>query len=340
MGANCSATPVLIGVIPNGTVIPARGHFLFVGSAYSLANYGGTGAAAGNLTLSSDIENDRNVALFTTSAVANISSSNRLDAVGFGSNTGGVCDLLREGTTLAPLAGSTLEYSYVRDLCGKLGNPTIFGPCPTGGTPQDTNNNAGDFFFVDTLGTITPAGQHLGAPGPENIGSPLNRNSGSALLLLDATQPTSVAPNRVRDLTPVTNGSNGTMTIRRRYRNDTGGPITRLRFRIVDLTTLPVPAGIANLRGLDSTSITITGIVDSQTCSATGTPTTAPCQVTVQGTIVEQPPTQTLGAGNNSTMTVVLGTPLPAGASLNVQFVLGVNQTGSFKFFFNVEALP
>ncbi len=53
MGADCSATPVLIGVIPNGTVIPARGHYLFVGSAYSLANYGGTGAAAGDQTLSS-----------------------------------------------------------------------------------------------------------------------------------------------------------------------------------------------------------------------------------------------------------------------------------------------
>jgi CSLREA domain-containing protein len=45
MGADCSATAVLIGVIPNGTVVPARGHYLFVGSAYSLANYGGTGAA-------------------------------------------------------------------------------------------------------------------------------------------------------------------------------------------------------------------------------------------------------------------------------------------------------
>src|SRR6185436_4177912 len=48
MGASCGATPVLIGVIPNGTVIPARGHYLFVGSAYSLADYGGSGAAAGD----------------------------------------------------------------------------------------------------------------------------------------------------------------------------------------------------------------------------------------------------------------------------------------------------
>ena len=29
-----------------------------------------------------------------------------------------------------------------------------------------------------------------------------------------------------------------------------------------------------------------------------------------------------------------------SGASINLQFLLGVQQTGSFKFFFNIEALP
>jgi hypothetical protein len=83
MGATCGDTPVLIGTIPNGTVIPARGHYLFVGSAYSLANYGGSGAATGDQTLLSDIENDRNVGIFTTALVVNLSTANRLDAVGF-----------------------------------------------------------------------------------------------------------------------------------------------------------------------------------------------------------------------------------------------------------------
>ncbi|MCA1591219.1 MAG: proprotein convertase P-domain-containing protein, partial [Acidobacteria bacterium] len=44
MGTDCNTAPVLIATIPNGTVIPARGHFLVVGGQYSLANYGGTGA--------------------------------------------------------------------------------------------------------------------------------------------------------------------------------------------------------------------------------------------------------------------------------------------------------
>src|SRR6185436_9584619 len=117
MGADCNATPVLIGTIPNGTVIPARGHYLFVGSSYSLANYGGTGAAAGNLTLTADIEDDANVGIFNTANVANLSTLTRLDAVGFGLNTLNNCNLLREGSTLTAVAGSTTEHSFFRQLC-------------------------------------------------------------------------------------------------------------------------------------------------------------------------------------------------------------------------------
>src|SRR6185295_3791175 len=106
MGADCSSNPVLIGVIPNNTTIPARGHYLFVGSAYSLANYGGSGAAAGDQVMTEDIENDRNVAIFKTASLIQLSGLTRWDAAGFGANTGGTCDLLREGTTLTPMAGS------------------------------------------------------------------------------------------------------------------------------------------------------------------------------------------------------------------------------------------
>jgi hypothetical protein len=338
MGADCSAAPVLIGVIPNGTVIPARGHYLFVGSAYSLGDYGGTGAAAGNLTLSSDIEDDRNVAIFNTSSVASLSSVTRLDAAGFGTNTGGTCDLLREGTTLAPMSGSTLQYSFVRDECGKKGNPAVFGVCPTGGAVIDTNVNGDDFIFVDTSAASTVAGQRLGAPGPQNLASPLNRNATILHLLLDSNIGAPTAPNRVRDLTPVTNGANGTMSVRRRFVNNTGAPITRLRFRIVDFSTISVPGGIADLRALTSTNVVVSGITDNGTCTAAGQST--PCTITVQGTTLETPPAQAIGGGHNSTFTVNLGTPLAAGASVNVQFLLGVQQTGSFKFFFNIEALP
>jgi hypothetical protein len=37
---------------------------------------------------------------------------------------------------------------------------------------------------------------------------------------------------------------------------------------------------------------------------------------------------------------VTLGTPLANGGSLNLQFLLGIQQTGKYRFFIIVEALP
>ena len=214
----------------------------------------------------------------------------------------------------------------------------MFGPCPSGGLPVDTNDNQNDFVYSDTSGTVTPQGQRLGAPGPQNLGSPRLRNSTILTLLLDSNFGAPAMPNRVRDLTPVTNGANGTLSVRRRFVNNTGAPVTRLRFRIVDISTLSVPGGIADLRALTSTNVVVNGITDNGTCSAAGQST--PCTITVTGTTLETPPAQALGGGDNSSFTVNLGTPLAAGASINLQFLLGVQQTGSFKFFFNIEALP
>ena len=342
MGASCSATPVLIGVIPNGTVIPARGHYLFTGSAYSLANYGGTGAAAGDVTLSSDIESDRNVAIFKTATLVEISTANRLDAVGYGSNTGGTCDLFREGTTLVPTSGSTLEHSYLRDECGKKGTPSTFGNCPTGGLTQDSNVNADDFFFVDTQATNTPMGRRLGAPGPQNLGSP-RYTIDVVAFLLDSTKGAAGNPNRVRDTTAIgPNAATGTMSIRRRFQNNTGGAVTKLRIRVVDIsTTFIAGGGVADLRLLTSGDTTDV-VGDPATCTASGFGST-PCTVVIRGTTLETPPAQSMGGGFNSSATtgvITLATPLAPGASINLQLVLGVQTTGSFKFFFNVEALP
>jgi len=249
---------------------------------------------------------------------------------------------LREGQGLAPLSGSALNYTYVRDECGKKGNPAIFGGCPFSAV-NDTNNNSDDFIFADTSATNTLAGQRLGAPGPQNLAGPLVRNSTIVALLLDSNVAAALSPNRVRDLTPVTNGANGTLTIRRRFVNNTGAPVTRLRFRVIDISSIAVPAGVADIRTLTSTSVVINGITDAATCLAANGVATTPCSVNVIGTTLEQPPNQSLGGGLNSTVgvgTVTLATPLAPGASINLQVVLGVQQSGAFKFFVNVEALP
>ena len=338
MGSSCGVAPVLIGVIPNGTVIPGRGHFLFAGSAYSLTAYG-----ALDQTMSSDIESDRNVGIFSTSNLAALSSANRLDAVGFGANSGGNCDLLREGATLTPVVGSVVNHSFFRDECGKKGNPAHFGPCPTGGFVKDSGINNDDFIFADTQGTMTPAGQRLGAPGPQNLGSP-RLNLSIPAVLLDNTIAAAAPPNRFRDTGAIgPNAANGTMSIRRRFVNSTGAPVTRLRFRIVDTSSFPVSIPVADLRVLSSSAFTVNGVLDPATCLASNGSATTPCTITVQGTTLETPPAQPLGGAINSSLnagTIVLATPLAPGASINLQFLLGVQSTGSFKFFFNIEALP
>jgi hypothetical protein len=324
-------------VIPNGTVIPNRGHYLCVNSVgYSLASYpaGNGTTATGDATYTTDIPDNAGIALFNTSVAANFNLANRIDAVG---STSEANTTYKEGTGYPALVAFSIDYSFYRDNCGKGGSITTFGACPTGGNLKDTNNNAADFVFVDTNGTSAGAGQRLGAPGPENLSSPIERNASFAVNLLDICTASPSPPNRVRDFTsdPANNSTFGTLDIRRTIVNNTGGNVTRLRFRIVDLTTFPAPSGIADLRPRTSTSVVVT--VDRPPCGS-GT-----SNVTVNGTTLEQPPSQPNGGGFNSSMsagTVTLATPVANGASIDVRFLLGIQQTGSFKFRVNVEALP
>ena len=323
-------------VIPDGTVIPNRGHYLCVNSVgYSLASYpaGNGTTATGDATYTTDIPDNAGIAIFNTSIQADFTLANRMDAVG---STSEANTLYKEGTDYPALTPFSIDYSFYRDDCGKSGSITTFGPCPIS-TPKDTNNNAADFVFVDTNGTSAGAGQRLGAPGPENLSSPIQRNASFAVNLLDICVGAASPPNRVRDFTsdPANNSTFGTLDIRRTIVNNTGGNVTRLRFRVIDITTFPAPSGIADLRPRTSTDVVVT--VDLPPCGS-GT-----SNVTVRGTTLEQPPSQPNGGGFNSSMssgTVTLATPLANGAGLDVRFLLGIQQTGSFKFYFNVEALP
>jgi hypothetical protein len=331
--------------IPNGTIIPARGHYLCANSVgYSLASYpsGNGTTATGDATYTTDIPDNAGIALFNnTTGGGSFSLANRFDAVG---STSEANTLYKEGTGYPALTPFSIDYSFHRDECGKSGSITTLGTCPIS-TPKDTDNNATDFIFVDTNGTSAGAGQRLGAPGPQNLSSPIQRNSTITENLLDATVTRSNPPNRVRDFTGdgPNNSTFGTLSIRRRFVNNTGAAVTRLRFRIIDMTTFPAPSGIADLRHRTSSAVVVAGINDSATCAATGAPATPPCTATVQGTTVETPPSQPNGGAFNSSWsagTVTLGTPLANGASINVQFLLGIQQTGSFKVYVNMEALP
>lgn len=330
-------------VIPNGTVIPARGHFLGVNSVgYSLASYpaGNGSTATGDATYTIDITDHAGIALFSTSNAANFALGTRIDAAGstFESNT-----LYKEGAGYPPIPEVPADHTLFRNYCPG-GNTLPFGSSMgclpgSGGLPKDTDDNGIDFVFVNAIGGLL--NQRLGAAGPENLSSPINRNTSTSGLILDASVSPASPPNRVRDFTPDPDNNSrfGTMDIRRRIVNNTGAPITRLRFRIIDITTMQAIFGTADLRARTSTTVEILGINDAGTCS----PAPAPCTVTVQGTTLEQPPSQPLGGGFNSSLsadTVSLVTPVAPGGSINVRFLLGVQATGTFRFYLNVEALP
>ncbi len=324
--------------IPNGTIIPNRGHYLCVNSvAYSLASYpaGNGTTATGDATYTTDIPDNAGIALFNNNTGGgSYSLANRLDAVG---STSEANTLYKEGTGYPALTPISIDYSFYRDNCGKQGSIPTFGPCPSGGLPVDTNNNATNFIFVDPSGLSAGAGLRLGAPGPENLSSPIQRNASVGAALLDPCVGGPTPPNRVRDFTsdPANNSTFGTLDIRRTFTNNTGGNVTRLRFRVIDLTTFPAPSGIADLRPRSSTAVVVT--VDRAPCGS-GT-----SNITVEGTTLEQPPSQPNGGGFNSSLsagTITLGTPLANGATIDLRFLLGIQQTGSFKFFVNIEALP
>lgn len=300
-------------VIPNDTTLPARSHYLAVGGAYSLTSY-----AAGDTTWSVDVTDDAGVALFKTANPASFTVENRLDAVGFGSVANA---LYREGTGLAPIGATNGEMSFVRTM-----------PVAAGGLPQDTDNNAADFQFISTsAATFGGVVSTLGAPGPENQASHVERNGQISIALLDPAVSTAQSPNRVRCQTCTgTNADRGTMVIRRKLTNNTGQTITSLRFRDIDITTLNspgyVPGGAqCDLRVLDSADTQVT-LTDGST-------------VMVKGITLEQPPSQPLGGGLNSSIRVDLPPGgLAPGQSINVQFLLGVVQSGYFRFLFNMEA--
>ncbi|MDB6079521.1 MAG: sorting protein [Akkermansiaceae bacterium] len=306
-------------VIPNGTVIPARGHYLGVNTVgYSLPSHpaGNGTTATGNAGFTVDIPDNAGIALFRTSNPVSFTLPNRLDAVG---STSEANTLYKEGAGYPAITPFSIDYSFYRDLLS--------------GVVKDTNNNVADFVFVDTNATSAGAGQRLGAPGPENLSSPVRLRSGPALVrrVVDPGVSSTSPPNRVRDFTsvPANNSTFGTFLLSRQFINFTGGSLTRLRFRVVDLSTFPSPSGVSDLRPITS--------ADGAIVLSGG------AAVTVRGTTLEQPPSQPNGGGFNSVFganTVTLATPLANGAAINVRFLFGIQQTGTFKLGLIPETLP
>lgn len=324
--------------ISNGTVIANKAHFLCANSdGYSLTGYPENDPVAQNTSYTTDIPENSGIALFDNNS-GNYTLATRLDAVG--STSAG--SLYREGAGYPPLTTFNLDYSFVRDTCGKGGNTSVLAACTLGGLPKDTNDNAADFFFIDASGTNAGAGQRLGAPGPQPLFTPTERNSSFSVTLLDPCVSKDVAPNRDRDSTPDpgNNATFGTLSIRRTITNNTGVAVSKLRFRIVDITTTP-SSGVADLRVRTSSDIMVT--VDRPPCGA-GTSSVPVYGATLQNRFLFMGPAfQPNGGAMNSLLSVgqiTLFNALQPGNSIDVHFLLGVQQTGTFRFYVNIEVFP
>lgn len=324
------------------TALPPRGYFLIAtqpvapnpsGNSYTLAPYptgvGISSSGVPNVSINpvspavGFMPDDGGLAFYSSSTGL---PAHRMDSVGFSSMTNSD---YKEGTGLSPAGGITTnsQHSWVRNL--------------SNGKPKDTNDNAADFVLVDTTAaTFNGVAATLGAPGPQRgpvasaftvSSSPIEHNANMPATLVDPMQGSAVAPNRVRDLTPVANGANGTLKIRRRFTNNTGLPIVALRYRVVAITTLtgtPIPPGQADLRVLDSPNQTIT-LTDKST-------------VFVRALTLQTPAVQVNGGGLNSSLGegfITTSTRLLNGESTVVEFNLGVQVPGTFRFYVNVEAL-
>jgi Lamin Tail Domain len=299
--------------IPNGTVIPARGHFLCVNSAgYSLGGYpAGSGTAAADATYTTSINDNIGIALFNTALAGNFSLSNRLDAVG---PTTEANTLYREGTGYTPVALVSSEFSIVRRAD------------PVTGFSIDTGNNATDFRVVATNANASLPTASQGAPGPENLTSPIDSAATIAPSPIAPCVSATTAPNLIR----TGSGNTGTLSLRQKFTNNTGFPVTRLRFRIFDITTAPAP---------DASTAVLVALTSSDSNETT------PCgggSVNLRALTLETPPTQSLGGAYNSSLSapVSIAFPLAMGTSIDVNFLTNISQAGTFRFFVAVEALP
>ncbi|WP_169457944.1 IPTL-CTERM sorting domain-containing protein [Ottowia thiooxydans] len=322
--------------------IAPRSYFLFssqptapspAGNTYSLSTYptgtGITSSGSGNIVINPASANgflpdDAGIAIFSTAAA---DSARRLDSVG---STGVTAADYKEGTGLTPITTAG-QHSWVRREAS--------------GFPSDTGNNATDFVLVDTLGrTLDGVPAVLGAPGPQRghtatafttTAAPMHGSLALTPLVLDPAQTPTTGPNMVFDPTPVANGSSGTLKIRRVYRNDSSKNLLALRFRIVDISTQAggaPPLGGLDLRVLGSPVQTVT-LTDSSTRS-------------LAALALQTPAAQTLGGGLNSSLTagvITTTAPLASGASVAVEFNLGVNTADTalpYRFVVIAEGLP
>ncbi len=295
--------------IPLSGVIPAYGHLLVTDSnGYSLG-------VAGDITYTTDVISGAALHLYNAK----------------GTNVDVVSNLYN--TAIPPSQSD--QYAFVRRL--ETGSPSNVG---VGASSTDFNlvdtTVTGSTVGASGVGPLT--GPRLGSPNPHNTGSTIQRN--------DAISNTAYTPPGLYPIARyVSKGSSvdskGRLTIRRTITNNTGASVSKLRFRIVAITAgTSTSSGVADLRAISSGGVkffdpnnggALTRGAYGMTIDAPTTPTEAPLTAASTGN----------GGGLNAGWTAPLpGGTLAAGASVNVEFLFGIQAEGQFRIVVDAEVLP
>ncbi|MBX7185284.1 MAG: hypothetical protein K1Y01_09090, partial [Vicinamibacteria bacterium] len=180
--------------------------------------------------------------------------------------------------------------------------------------------------LVSTTGAIFDGVQSiLGAPAPGNNGV-ADAMSRVSITLIEPRVGPNLNPNRVRITTP-----NDRLEFRRRITNTSAAPISALRLRFVELTTLNSPGYAPGTTQSDLRPNTSSSVV-------LGVPTSIGV-ASLTGATLTTPPAQPLGGGWNAVLTIP-GGPLAVGASIDINVALRVSRVGSYRFLATVESQP
>ena len=313
------------------------GHYLCVNSVgYSLASYpaGNGTTATGDATYTTDIPDNAGIAIFNTSVGANFTLANRLDAVG---STSEANTLYKEGTGYPALTPFSIDYSFYRDNCGKIGLDHDVRPVHDL-DPQGHEQQRGRLHLRRHQRHL---GRRRAAARCARAGEPVQPDPAQRVVRRRSARPVrgvclAPEPRPRLHLRP------GEQLHLRHARHPPHGHQQHGRQRHA--------AALAHHRPDDLPR----ALAASPTCGRarprpSSSPSTArraararatsPCRARRSSSRRRQPN----GGGFNSSLssgTVTLATPLANGASLDLRFLLGIQQTGSFKFFINIEALP
>ncbi|MEO8359563.1 MAG: Calx-beta domain-containing protein [Vicinamibacteria bacterium] len=312
----------LIFLIPNGTTIPAYGHYLGANNTavngYTLKDYGGVNMSTPDATWTADIADDTGLALFATANPVNYTMPYRLDAAGFTTDVVSNPLYVEGPTGLAGIgngggSGFSGQYSFVRRY--------NYGG---GSGLQDTNNNATNFALIATdAGSYGGSTATLGGPSPEKLTAEVDRTNAELTLgAIDPATDANTGPNNYQ-FTPANPGvSSKFIELRRTFKNNTATNFTAVRFKVSSITTLNGnnPATEADFRVTSSAAV-VTGFGTAQALTLETPPTYTTLGVTDA--------TSPMGGLNSS----LRGPTIASGATVAVNFKLFYTSAGKPGYF-------